>query len=90
MQQTSTMATPCAAAAQRQTDVERVPQIQKELIKLCNKRGKPVITATEMLKSMTDRIEPTPAEGSDVFNAVVDGTDAVMTSESELSGGGCS
>ncbi len=64
-----------------QVDVERVPDIQKRLIQLCNKRGKPVITATQMLSSMTRSIEPTRAEVSDVFNAIQDGTDAVMLSE---------
>ena len=64
-----------------QIDIEEVPTIQKKLIRLCNKRGKPVITATEMLKSMTESIEPTRAEGTDVFNAILDGSDAVMTSE---------
>lgn len=64
-----------------QTEIEEVPAIQKRLIKLCNKRGKPVITATEMLKSMTESIEPTRAEGTDVFNAILDGSDAVMMSE---------
>lgn len=69
-----------------QIDIEDVPTIQKKLIQLCNKRGKPVITATEMLKSMTESIEPTRAEGNDVFNAILDGTDAVMTSEETASG----
>jgi pyruvate kinase len=64
-----------------QTEIEEVPAIQKRLIHLCNKRGKPVITATEMLKSMTASIEPTRAEGTDVFNAILDGSDAVMMSE---------
>lgn len=69
-----------------QTEIEDVPAIQKRLIRLCNKRGKPVITATEMLKSMTESIEPTRAEGTDVFNAILDGSDAVMTSEETASG----
>ncbi len=64
-----------------QVDIEKVPDIQKRLIALCNKRGKPVITATQMLTSMTASIEPTRAEVSDVFNAIQDGTDAVMLSE---------
>jgi pyruvate kinase len=69
-----------------QTDIEEVPAVQKKLIRLCNKRGKPVITATEMLKSMTESIEPTRAEGTDVFNAILDGSDAVMLSEETSSG----
>jgi len=69
-----------------QMDIEEVPAIQKKLIQLCNKRGKPVITATEMLKSMTKSIEPTRAEGTDVFNAIVDGSDAVMMSEETSAG----
>jgi pyruvate kinase len=64
-----------------QMNIEEVPAIQKKLINLCNKRGKPVITATEMLKTMTESIEPTRAEGTDVFNAILDGSDAVMMSE---------
>ncbi len=69
-----------------QMEIEEVPRLQKQLIELCNKRGKPVITATEMLKSMTRSIEPTRAECSDVFNAILDGTDAVMTSEETSNG----
>jgi len=69
-----------------QMEIEEVPRLQKQLIELCNKRGKPVITATEMLKSMTGSIEPTRAECSDVFNAIQDGTDAVMTSEETSNG----
>lgn len=63
-----------------QMNLEEVPVNQKKLIRLCNKRGKPVITATEMLKTMTESIEPTRAEVSDVFNAIMDGSDAVMMS----------
>ncbi len=69
-----------------QMKIEDVPRIQKELVSLCNKRGKPVITATEMLKSMTDNVEPTRAEASDVYNAIHDGTDAVMLSEESAKG----
>ena len=63
-----------------QLDPEEVPAIQKKIIRLCNFRGKPVITATEMLSSMEENMEPTRAEATDVFNAIVDGSDAVMLS----------
>lgn len=61
-------------------DVQRVPAIQKRIIELCNQTHRPVITATQMLNSMEHSSRPTRAEASDVFNAVVDGTDAVMLS----------
>jgi pyruvate kinase len=64
-----------------QVDIEEIPVIQKKLIAKANRMSRPVITATQMLVSMTENIRPTRSEVTDVANAILDGTDATMLSE---------
>jgi pyruvate kinase len=69
-----------------EVELQRVPKMQKDMIRKCNAVGKPVITATQMMDSMINSPVPTRAEVSDISNAILDGTDAIMLSEETAMG----